>query len=192
MDAVSSSVEVDASPEVVYSYLADLSHFPTWADPLIGDVSRKKLAQKTSTHLTREDPIGRGAGIRFAVGQRSQRYPWMDLTIIEAEPARRLVLAGRGGKFNRVRSVTTIHLEPTDGGRKSRVSLAYESRTKLPTDRLFDRKGYFKRAWAKSLKRLAKVAPQGAQEPAPLGVAGGPRKPASGFHFGEPTPVRSR
>ena len=192
MDAVSSSVEVDASPEVVYAYAADLSHFPEWAKPLIGDVHRKELAQQTSTHLTREDPIGRGAGIRFAVGQRSQRYPWMDLTIVEADPGERLVLAGRGGKFNRVRSVTDLRLEPLDGGRRTRATLSYASRTKLPTDRLFDRKAYFKRAWARSLKRLAKVAPEGARDTPPLGVAGGPRKPASGFHFGEPTPVRGR
>ena len=168
MDPVSSSVEIDRSPQEIFAYLVDVANLPEWA----GAVGEGWL-------LTREDTVGRGAGLRFSVKQRAQRYPWMDLTIMEADPGRRIVLAGRGGKFNRIRYLTTITLEATEG-RKTRVSLQFEGETKLPTDRLFDRKGYFKSRWRKALKDLERTLEGGRVKGERATIAGGPRKPATG------------
>ncbi len=168
MDPVRSSVEIDRSPQEIYDYLVDVANLPEWAGP-VGE----------KWHLTREDTVGRGAGLRFAVRQRAQRYPWMDLTVMEADPRKRVVLAGRGGKFNRIRYLTTIELEPTES-RATRVSLQFEGETKLPTDRLFDRKGFFKSRWKRSLKRLEGVLEEGKGRGERATIAGGPRKPATG------------
>lgn len=171
MDPVSSDVLIARPQAEIFGYLADVANHPEF----MGHFTR-------DWHVTREDTYGMGAGVRFAFDQRRNGFPWVDATIIELVPPRRIVLAGRTGKFNRVRSLITWELEPGPSG-STRVSVSYETQTKMVTDKLGDRRGYHKSRWAKTLKVLRDVL-EGERERGPRAtIAGGARKPATGFRF---------
>ena len=140
MDPVTSDVLIDRPQGEVFAYLADVSNYPVF----MGHFTK-------GWHVTREDTYGPGAGVRFAFEQRRNGYPWVDATIIEFEPPRRIVLAGRTGKFNRVRALITWELEPGVGG-STRVAVTYETQTKMASDRLIDRRGFQKARWAKTTR----------------------------------------
>ncbi len=174
MDPVSSDVLISRPQGEVFAFLADVANHPGFMGHFTHD-----------WHLTREDTYGLGAGVRFAFDQRRNAFPWVDATIIELEPPRRIVLAGRTGKFNRVRSLITWDLEPGVGG-TTRVMVTYETETKMVTDKLGERRGFHKARWAKTVKVLRDVL-EGEREQGPRAtIAGGARKPASGYRFVPP------
>jgi uncharacterized protein YndB with AHSA1/START domain len=169
VDPVTSSVTISRPPGEVFQYLLDIANLPEWAGSYGED-----------WRLTREDTLGVGAGIRFKLRQRFNRFPWHDLAIIEAAEGAHVVLAGRAGKFNRIRALLIIDVDPLDGGRSSRVSLSYERQPKMLSDRLLERRGFHRRGWSRALGRLRDVL-EGERAPAPRAtIAGGPRKPATG------------
>lgn len=174
MDPVKASVVISRPLEEVFSYLADVANLPEWTDHFTH-----------GWHLTREDTYGRGAGVRFAVKQRGNRYPWVDATIIEFQPEHRIVLAGRAGKFNRIRSLIVFELDTSSAG-STRVDISYETEPKGPRDRLYERRGFFKRSWGKAAKRLRDVLEEDRRRGERATIAGGARKPASGFRFAAP------
>lgn len=174
MDPVTSHVVISRPPEEVFEYLADVANHPEFLDHF--------------THgwrVTREDTYGRGAGARYAVRQPLNRYPFVDYTVIEFERPRRIVLAGRAGKYNRIRALTQIELEPA-AGTGTRVTVSYETQRKLFSDRLFDGRGFYKRNWRKALRRLRDILEEDRGRGARATIAGGPRKPATGFRFQQP------
>jgi uncharacterized protein YndB with AHSA1/START domain len=141
--------------------------------------------------VTREDTYGKGAGARYAVRQRFNRYPFIDYTVIEFEPPRRLVLAGRAGKFNRIRALTEIELDPA-GGEGTRVSVSYETQRKIFSDRFFDHPGFYRRGWKKALRRLRDILEEDRGRGVRATIAGGARKPATGFRFQQPDPIAKK
>jgi len=174
VDPVTADVVISRPPAEVFDYLADVANHPEFLDHF--------------THgwrVTREDTYGRGAGARYAVRQTGNRYPFVDYTVVEFEPPRRLVLAGRAGKYNRIRALTQIDLEPAAGD-GTRVTVTYETQRKLLSDFLFDRRGFYKRNWRKALRRLREILEEDRGRGARATIAGGPRKPATGFRFGQP------
>jgi uncharacterized protein YndB with AHSA1/START domain len=151
VDPVALSITIAKPPEEVFSYLADVANHPEFTDHYLVD-----------WRLTREESYGRGAGARFRLKAPLQRFDWADFTIIEAEAPHRLVLAGRAGKFNRIRTLTTYTLDPGTGGQ---TDLAFEVDTQppLPTDRLM---GAITRPWLRrkarrGLKRLRSILEEG-------------------------------
>lgn len=172
MDPVTQSAHVSRTQPEVFDYLADVANHPEFLDHFT-----------TEWHLTREDSYGTGAGIRYAIEMRGNRFPWVDQTVIECEAPRRLVLAGRGGKYNRIRTLTVYEVEPAGAG-SSRVSVTFETEGKYPSDRLFDRRGYYKRRLGKGLRRLASILEDDYDRGTRASIAGGARKPATG------TPLR--
>lgn len=168
MDPVITSVVISRPAEEVFDYLADIANHPEFLDHFTKD-----------WHLTREDSYGEGAGARFEVEQRLNRFPWMDLSVLEVEEPLRLVLAGRGGKYNRVRAVCTYELEPAGSG-STQVTLTFETQTKLPSDRIADRRGFYRRQWVKALRRLRSIMEEDLDRGARATIAGGARKPATG------------
>jgi uncharacterized protein YndB with AHSA1/START domain len=135
--------------------------------------------------MTREDTYGEGAGMRFRLPTRFNRFDWAELTITDMEPPRRIVERGRGGKFNRIRRVVVIELEPS-GGSGTRVTVSTETEPKYPSDRLIEAlgKGRVKRGQRKSLKRLRSILEEGRERGRRATIAaGGPRKPASQFRL---------
>lgn len=175
MDPVTADVVISRPPAEVFEYLADVANHPTFMGHFTHD-----------WHLTREDTYGKGAGVRFAFKQRRNNYPWIDMTIHEMEPPRRLVLVGRTGKFNRIRTLTTWELEPAAGG-STKVRVSFEKVPDKPTDKLAEGKRFHKAKWRKTAKVLRDVL-EGEREAGPRAtIAGGARKPATGYRFGEPT-----
>ncbi len=164
VDPVTVSITVGRPREEVFAYLSDIANHAEFTDHFLAD-----------WHLTREDPVGRGAGARFRVKAPLQRFSWMGVSFIEVEPPWRIVEAGRGGKFNRIRSMTIYTLEPApDDG--TRVRLSFETEPATLSDRLMEVLGA--RRWARrqnlrSLRRLRSILEDGKQRGARVTVAGG-------------------
>jgi uncharacterized protein YndB with AHSA1/START domain len=176
VDPVTVSTVVSRPVTEVFEYLADIANHPEFLDHFAVD-----------WHLTREDSYGLGAGARFTVRQRGDRFPWVDQTFREVEPPRRIVAVGRGGKFNRIRHVTTWELEPAGAG-ATRVSVTHESVPVMPSDRFLEAvwrtRAKTRRRLRKGLDRLGAILEEGLDRGRRATVAGGPRKPATG------TPIR--
>jgi len=163
VDPVNVSIVVARPREEVYAYLADIANHAEFTDHYLVD-----------WHLTRTNTVGRGAGARFRVNVPLQRFNWMGVTIVEVEPPRRIVEAGRGGKFNRIRSLTTYTLEPGPGG-TTRVTLSTETQPVTPADRLLESlgaRGWVKRQNRKALRRLRSILEAGEQRGARATIAG--------------------
>lgn len=174
MDPVSADVLISRPQAEVFAYLADVAHHPEF----MGHFTR-------DWHVTREDTYGKGAGVRFAFEQRRNKYPWIDQTILELEPPLRIVLEGGTGKFNRVRTKTVWGLEAeTDSS--TRVSVSFQKTPKLRSDEFGEGRRFHQAKWRKTLEVLREVL-EGEGERGPRAtIAGGARKPATGFRFGGP------
>jgi uncharacterized protein YndB with AHSA1/START domain len=173
VDPVTVETTVARPREEVFAYLADIANHPEFSDHYL-----------TEWRLTREDSVGQGAGARFRLKQRLNRFAWADVTFVEVQPPRRIVEAGRAGKFNRIRLLGVWELEPGSGG-TTRVSFTLQTQPKMLSDKLREglgARGWFKRGARRSLKRLRDILEEG--EPVRRGpratIAGGPRKPATG------------
>lgn len=176
MDPVTADVLISRPQAEVFAYLADVANHREF----MGHFTR-------DWHVTREDTYGKGAGVRFAFEQRRNKFPWIDQTIVGLEPPRRIVLEGATGKFNRVRTATVWELEPQTGG-ATRVTVSFEKTPKLATDRFGEGRGFHKAKWSKTLQVLRDLL-EGKQERGPRAtIAGGARKPATGFRFQAPAP----
>lgn len=161
--------------EEVFAYLADIANHPEFSDHYLLD-----------WRLTREDSFGQGAGARFRLKQRLNRFAWADVTFVEVERPRRIVEAGRTGKFNRIRLLGVWELEPGTGG-TTRVSFTLQTQPKMPSDKLREGlggRGWVKRGTRRALTRLRDILEEEESESVRRGrratIAGGPRKPATG------------
>ena len=152
MDPVTVEVTIARPREEVFEYLADIANHAEFTDHYLVD-----------WRLTREDPYGRGAGARFKVKAPLSRFTWADMTFVEVERPRRIVEAGRTGKFNRVRTLGTYELEPGAGG-ATRVTFTMETDPKMPSDRLAELLGarmWFRRQNGRAMRRLRSVLEEG-------------------------------
>jgi hypothetical protein len=132
----------------VFDYLADIANHAEFSDHYLVD-----------WHLLREDPRGVGAGARFRVKAPLNRFSWADLTIAEVQPPYRILERGRGGKFNRIRIVTTYTLQAAPGD-STRVDLTVETEPALLSDRLVEALGgssWLRRKIARSMRRLKTI-----------------------------------
>ena len=131
--------------------------------------------------MTREETYGLGAGGRFRVELPFARFPWGDWSIVEAEPAARIVLAGRSGKFNRIR--TLVLLELRDAQRGTRVEVTV--RTYPSADRQLPRVARpaprDEARLARRCARLRSILEEDRDRGPRATIAGGPRKPATGL-----------
>lgn len=172
MDPFTAHVTIAHPREELFAYLADVANLPEFCDHFMTDV-----------RLLREDTRGVGAGLRFALdGVRFNRFPWADLTWVEVEAPRRLLGAGRMGKFNRVRVLYDLRLEPGTGG-TTRVSATIRTMPDKPTDRLIEALGTarrMRRGWSKALRRLREIFEEDRGRGERATIAGGARKPATG------------
>src|SRR5919204_970619 len=145
MDPVTAHVVIDRPREEVFDYLSDIANHAEFSDHYLKD-----------WHLTRIESKGRGAGARFRVDAPFDRFGWGDMTFIEVDPPYRIVAAGRGGKFNRIKTWTTWTLTPQ--GDATRVELSTETDPPLPTDKVMEalarRRAWYRRRIGKALRRL--------------------------------------
>jgi uncharacterized protein YndB with AHSA1/START domain len=151
VDPVTLEVTIDRPREEVFDYLADVANHPQFTDHYLKD-----------WRLTRVRSSGTGAGARYRVAKRFNRFGWEDLTLIEVERPWRIAAAGRGGKYNRIKTFQTWELDPVAGG--TRVEWTFETEPALPTDRFIESLG--RRRWARrrarrALKRLQSILEEG-------------------------------
>jgi len=164
VDPVSVSITVGRSREEVFDYLADIANHSEFTDHFLKE-----------WHLTRENPVGRGAGARFRVDAPLQRFSWMGVSFIEVDRPWRIVEAGRGGKYNRIRSMATYTLEPGPDD-TTRVKLSFETEPVTISDRLMEALGarrWTRRQHRRALSRLRSILEEGKRRGARVTVAGG-------------------
>jgi uncharacterized protein YndB with AHSA1/START domain len=164
VDPVHASVNIDRPREEVFEYLADIANHSEFSDHYM-----------TNWHLTRVDSVGRGAGARFRLGVRWQRFDWGDMTLAVVEPPHRIVAVGRYGKFNRIKTTAIWTLDVGPGG-GTEVDYMIESEPALPTDKIVEalsgQRAYFKRKVRKSLRRLQSILEENEDRGARVTVAG--------------------
>jgi uncharacterized protein YndB with AHSA1/START domain len=174
VDPITVSVTIARPREEVFAYLADMANHPEFTDHFMVD-----------WRLTREDSVGQGAGARYRLEAPFNRFPWGDSTFVELEPPRRIVEVGRTGKYNRIRTLGIYELDPAAGG-GTRVSFTFQSEPKMLSDKLLESFGartWLRRKLAKSMRRLRSILEEDRERGARATIAGGPRKPATGFRF---------
>ena len=164
MDPLSVSITVGRPREEVFEYLSDIANHAEFTDHYL-----------TDWHLTREDPVGRGAGARFRIKAPLQRFSWMGVSFIEVDAPWRIVEAGRGGKYNRIRLMAVYTLEPATDD-TTRVKLTTETAPVTISDRLMESLGgrtWTRRQNRRALRRLRAILEEGKRRGARVTVAGG-------------------
>lgn len=159
MEPVTATVFIARPREEIVAYLSDVANHPEFKDHFLVD-----------WHLTREDSEGRGAGVRFRIKMPFNRFGWGDYTLVEVTP-HRVVERGRTGKFNRNRTMGTWTLADAPGD-TTRVEYAYEAESNMPSDRLRESRGWWKRRTAKSVRRLASILEENRDRGGRVTVAG--------------------
>jgi uncharacterized protein YndB with AHSA1/START domain len=152
VDPFTVSTTISKSREEVFEYLSDIANHAEFSDHYMVD-----------WHLLREDSYGTGAGARFRIEAPLSRFSWADMTITEMTPAYRIVLKGRGGKFNRIRMLATYTLSPGAGG-TTRVEYTLETVPALATDRLMELivgRSWYRRRAGRALRRLRAILEEG-------------------------------
>ena len=171
MNPVQHEVVIDSPRADVLAYLGDIAHWPEFTDHFL-----------QRWHLTREDSYGLGAGARFRVRRRLDRFGWADLTFAEFETRGRILARGRSGKFNRTRWIVLVEMVEESGG--TRVRLTVQTAPGLPTDRLMEAltftKAFHRRRWRKALRRLRSILEDGEERGTAATISGGARKAATG------------
>jgi uncharacterized protein YndB with AHSA1/START domain len=183
VDPVSASVVIQRPREQVFAYLADIANHPSF----LGD-------RLVEWRLTREDSIGVGAGARVRARLLFNRFARYDVTFHEVEAPHRIGIVGRGGKYDRTRVQGEITVVQTNEG-GSRVTFTIDTEPKLPSDRLIElvsgQSGVARRALRKGMRRLQEIleSADGVERAAAsrASIAGGARKPSSGFRLDGPS-----
>jgi uncharacterized protein YndB with AHSA1/START domain len=174
VDALTVETTIARPREEVFAYLADIANHAEFCDHFMVD-----------WHLTREDTFGYGAGARYRIKAPMNRFPWGDSTIVELHAPRKIVEAGRTGKFNRIRTLGVYELDPASAG-ETRVRFTLQTESKMATDRFLEKFGarrWTKRKLKKAMRRLQSILEDGRDRGARPTVAGGARKPATGSPF---------
>ena len=174
MHPVTVSETIGKPREEIFEYLADIANHAEFTDHYLKDF-----------RLTRENSYGLGAGARFKLKARGNRFPWGDATFSEVKAPERIVERGRGGKFNRVQTIGTYELEALSSS-STRVSFTFESNPPKITDKFLESLGarsYIKRQNGKAMRRLRAILEDDELRGKRATVAGGARKAASQYRF---------
>ncbi|WP_330299470.1 SRPBCC family protein [Streptomyces sp. NBC_00503] len=110
MSAISKSIDIDRSPEDVYAYVTDPTHLPEWQDSAVSAVPMGDLPVQ----------VGSKVMVTRQIGKR--RVPTV-MQVLELDPPRSWHMHGLDGP---VRPDVRGHIEPLDGGTRSRVTLAVD------------------------------------------------------------------
>ncbi len=141
MDPLTVSIVISAPRERVFDYLQDIANHPEFTDHYLVD-----------WHLTRMDPVGRGAGARFRVTAPANRFSWGDVTFTEVERPHRIVEVGRTGKNNRIRTLGVYELADAEAG-ATRVRFTLQTAPVTLSDRLME--GLGARKWLRRKNQRA-------------------------------------
>jgi len=175
MEPITLTTTIAKPREEVFEYLADVANHAEFSDHCMVD-----------WRLTREDSYGRGAGARFRVKSRFDRFSYGDITLAELTPPERIVATGCGGRFNRIRTHSTWTLDDAGPG-QTKVTFETRSEPVLKSDELMEKllrlRTTTTRCHKRALERLRSILESGEGRGEHTTVAGGARKPASGFRL---------
>jgi len=175
MEPVTLTTTIAKPRTEVFEYLADVANHQEFTDHCL-----------TDWHLTREDSYGKGAGARFRVKSRFDRFSYGDLTLAEVHPPERIVATGRAGRFNRIHTRTEWRLQDAAGG-GTKVTFVTQTEPATQSDRLMEKflrvPAATTRCHQRALERLRSILEAGEQRGAHTTVSGGARKPATGFRL---------
>jgi uncharacterized protein YndB with AHSA1/START domain len=138
--------------EQVFEYLADIANHAEFTDHYLVD-----------WHLTRIDSYGPGAGARVRIKAPLSRFSWADVTFAELQPPFRILERGRGGKFNRIRMVSSYTLSPGASG-TTKVEYTMETEPAMLSDRILDALGgriWTRRQASRAMRRLRTILEEG-------------------------------
>src|SRR3954468_8722047 len=174
MLTVTAQASISASREEIYDYVADLALRPAWCDHYLKDY---RLAHPRSR--------GIGPAARHLIGAPLPRL-YMEVTVIEADPPRRLVERAHGGRNLRTKGGVTWELTRAGAG-LTKVEMTYwhEAGTRRGAFKQpLGMQGWMRRKMNTSLERLRLIFEEGTDEPlARVSVAG--FEPWKGPRFGE-------
>jgi uncharacterized protein YndB with AHSA1/START domain len=175
MEPVTLKTRIARPREEVFEYLADVANHAEFSDHCLVD-----------WHLTREDSYGAGAGARFRVKSRFDRFSYGDITFADVRAPQRIAATGRAGRFNRVRTRSTWTLEE-DGPDATSVTFVTESTPATFSDEKMEKllrvRNSTTRCHTRALQRLRSILESGDDRGARTTLSGGARKPASGFRL---------
>lgn len=157
------SIVVSAPRDRVFDYLQDIANYPEFTDHYLVD-----------WHLTRVDSVGVGAGARFRVKARGNRFHWGDVTFAEVDRPHRIVKVGRTGKNNRIRTLGVYDLSPGVAG-TTRVRFTLETVPATRSDRLMEglgARGWIRRKNRRAMRRLRMILESGEGRGRRVTVAG--------------------
>ncbi|HEX4466204.1 MAG TPA: SRPBCC family protein [Solirubrobacteraceae bacterium] len=166
MDPVNVSVIVSAPRERVFDYLQDIANHAEFTDHFL-----------TDWHLTRIDPVGRGAGARFRIKAPGPggRFAYGDVTFTEVERPHKIVEVGRTGKNNRIRTLGIYELTSSTAD-STRVSFTFQSIPDKLSDKILEgigARGWLLRKNKRAMHRLRSILETGEGRGARVTVAGG-------------------
>jgi uncharacterized protein YndB with AHSA1/START domain len=151
VEPITVTTTIDRPREQIYEYLADIANHAEFSDHYLVD-----------WHLTRVNSYGTGAGARFRSKMPRNRFAWGDMVIADLQPPFRILERGRGGKYNRVRMLSTYTLQPASGG--TRVQYTYETQPDQLSDRLIEIMGgrsWQRRKATRAMRRLRAILEDG-------------------------------
>lgn len=151
MEPFTVTTTINRPRDEVFEYLADIANHAEFCDHYLVD-----------WHLTRENPVGVGAGASFRAKMPRNRFAWGDMVIADMQAPYRILLHGRSGKYNRIRTLGVYSLQPASGG--TRVQYTYETEARMPSDKLMEILGgraWYKRKSQKALRRLRSIVEDG-------------------------------
>jgi uncharacterized protein YndB with AHSA1/START domain len=152
VDPLTVSIVITAPREQVFDYLQDIANHAEFSDHYLVD-----------WHLTRIDPVGRGAGARFRVKAPRNRFSWADVTLTEVERPHRIVEVGRTGKNNRIRTLGVYELADAEAG-ATRVRFTLQTIPVMLSDRLMESFGgrrWLRRNNRRAMRRLRGILEEG-------------------------------
>ena len=164
---------ISAPREEVFDFLADMANRPSWTDHYM----KEFRLENPRTH-------GVGAAARYRLEPPFYRQ-WVESEIVEADRARRIVEATRGGRLGRAEGEVTFDLNP-QGRRLTRVDMTIHSEPGTLRERVQEKLGarrWLRRRSKKALERLRTILEEPRKEPLPRATVAG-WEPARAPRFG--------
>jgi uncharacterized protein YndB with AHSA1/START domain len=157
---ISLTTAIDAPREQVFDFICDLATRPGWIDHFARDYRLERIPAQ-----------GQGAAARFRVDAPAG-IGYMETVIAEAERPYRIVEHGRGGRLDRVPMRTVWELR--EGPTTTVVLTFWTAPARIDRIRELGRSRWWRRRWAKSLRRMRDLIESGAESPR-AEIAGGDR-----------------
>jgi uncharacterized protein YndB with AHSA1/START domain len=149
MGPISLRIDVDAPRERVFDFICDLANRPGWTDHFIHEY-----------RLERIPPTGQGAAARFRVnGPPGIHY--MELVIAKAERPHLIEETGRGGRWDRVPIRAAWELTEEAAVTEVRFTFWTEPANHFDKLRERGRSRWWRRRWARALRRMRELIEAG-------------------------------